>query len=191
MFALASDLLRYVRVNVQRSSPGNSDRCVQSSSAAAAGALWQWAAGWTFMAGRTPSARSPQRPGLTSRPVTCRWGCGTDERLDPDDIGSRGSGEEPHARRARAGPSAAGYGSASLSVISSAGRCGAELTGSLPVLGTGSPGTVRACARDRRHPNVPTWVASSAAGHRYLQSAFVVDGLPVWRLTGPPRRRLP
>jgi len=44
------------------------------------------------MAGRTRSARSPHRPGLTSRPVTCRWVAARASALTRATSGSRGSG---------------------------------------------------------------------------------------------------
>src|SRR5262245_19243343 len=103
--------------------------------------------------------------------------------------GPVGRGEEPHARGVRAEPSAAGYGSASLSVISSAGRCGAEPTESLLVLGpvlrgrydhAPGRGVTRKCPRGwnlRGRAQVP-------------KSASVADAAAAWTLTGPPRRRL-
>jgi hypothetical protein len=137
MFTLTSDLLHDVRVDVQGPHLVIPDKCVQSRSARRGWvAVARGQRGWPFMAGRTRPARLPQRPRLTSRPVTCQLGLPHGRAPSPGrHRGPAGRREEPHARGARAEPSAAGYGSASLSVISSAGRCGAEPTGACSSLG--------------------------------------------------------
>ena len=92
--------------------------------------------------------------------------------------GPAGRGEESHARSARVEPLAAGYGSASFSVISSAGRCG-RAHGEPARFGTGSSeryehppgiGVTRKCRRGwhlprhHRYPKVPPWLTGLPCG---------------------------
>jgi hypothetical protein len=191
MFALASDLLRYVRVDVQGPHLLIPDRSVQSRSAPLrlAGPAVALGSGLDLHRWRAAVGPLASTAGIDVTAGHLPVGGGTGERLDPDDIGVRGSAGEPHAGGARARPSAAGYESGSLSVTSSAGRCEAELTGACPLrnkfFGDGTrtrPGWAsnRKCPRGRHLPRRATGT----------QQRFVVEGVTAWTLIGPPWRRL-
>jgi hypothetical protein len=149
-----------------RSSQVIPDDACRADQPAAAGSPWHGAAGRPFMADRTPPARSPQRPRLTSRPATCQLGLRTGERLHPDDImvpraGGKNLTPGAFARNPRPlDPDALHF--CHLLGRSLRGRA----DGSLLVFRTGSSGTVRARARDRRHPKVPKVVESLATASR-------------------------
>src|SRR5262249_3940649 len=105
-----------------------------------------------------------QKPRLTSRPATCQLGLRTGERLHPDDIGVPRVG----GKNLTPGTFARNPRPLDLDALHFCHLLGRSLRGraggSLLVFETGSSGTVRAHARDRRHPKVPTRVESSAAG---------------------------
>jgi hypothetical protein len=185
MFTLTSDFLHDVRVDVQGPHLVFPDRCVLSRSARCGWvAVARGQRGWPFMAGRTRPARLPQRPRLTSRPVTCQLGLPHGRAPSPGrHRGPAGRREEPHARGARG--TLGRWIRIRFTVCHLLGRSlRGRADGSLLVFGTGSSGTVRARARDRRHPKVPTWVESSAADHRYPQVPPWLTGLPCGRSLG-------
>jgi hypothetical protein len=179
MFTLASDLLHDVRVDVQGPHLVIPDRCVQSRSARCGWvAVAREQRGRPFMADRTRPARLPQRPRLTSRSATCQLGLRRSGRLHPDDIGvPRVGGKNLSPGALAPEPSATGSGCASL------------LSSPRPVVAGPSRreparlwdrlfGTVRARARDRRHPKVPTWVEIFRGRRRYPKAPPWLTGLP-------------
>ena len=178
MFALASDLLHDVRVDVQGPHLVIPDRCVQSRSARAAGSRWHVSAGLALHGG--PDAASPLTSKAAIDVTIGHVPAGIAHGRAPSPgrhRGPAGRREEPHARGVRAEPSAAGSGCDSLSVISSAGRCGPSRREPARLLGPvlrgryeHAPGTgvTRKCPRGWNLPrpaNVP-------------KSASMVDGLP-------------
>jgi len=167
MFALAGDLLHDVWVDVQGAHLLIPDRCVQSRSARCrrvAVAREQRAA---LHGG--PDAASPLASKAAIDVTAGHLPVGIAHRRAPSPgrhRGPAGRREEPHARGVRAEPSAAGSGCASL--LSSPRPVVAGPSRRKPArLGTGSSGTVRARAPDRRHPKVPTSVEILRGRPRY------------------------
>jgi hypothetical protein len=174
-----------------RSSPGNSGQMrAEQISPLPLGRGGTWAAGLVLHGG--PDAASPLASKAAIDVTAGHLPVGIAHGRAPSPgrhRGPAGRREEPHARGVRAEPSAAGSGCASLSVISSAGRCGAEPTGACSSLGpvrrgryehAPGIGVTRKCPRGWNLPR-PAKVPKSAS---------MVDGAAVWTFTGPPRRRL-
>src|SRR5215472_15789851 len=85
MFALASDLVRYVQVNVQGPHLVIPDRCMLNSQPLRLARCGTWQrAGPSWRAGRLRPARLKAGFDVTASHLLV--GCGTGERLDPDDI---------------------------------------------------------------------------------------------------------
>src|SRR5215467_5574735 len=131
------------------------------------GSLWHVTSGLALHDG--PDAASPLASEAAIDVTAGHLPAGIAHRRAPSPgrhRGPAGRREEPHARGVRAEPSAAGSGCASL--LSSPRPVVAGLSRRNPArLGTGSSGTVRARARDRRHPKVPTWVEIFRGRPRY------------------------
>jgi len=165
------------------------DAC-RAGQPAAASSRWHLAAGWTFMAGRTPSARSPQGPALTSRPVTGRWGCVRASALTRTTSGSRGSGGRTSHQEGSRG-ALGRWIRIRLTVCHLLGRSlQGQADGSLPRLGgpvlrgryehAPGLGVTRKCPRGWHLPRPATGT----------QAPSWLTGVAVWTLTGPPRRTL-
>ena len=194
MFALASDLLHDVRVEIQGPHLVIPDRCVQSRSARCRRvAVARGQRGWPFMADRTPPARPPQRPRLTSRPGTASWDCARARVFTRTTSGSRGS-EARTSRQGRPRGTLGRWIRMRFTVCHLLGRSlRGRADGSLLVLGPVLRGTVRARARDRRHPKVPTWVEIFRGWPRYpkapVRLADGVTGHPAGQESRSPSHR--
>jgi hypothetical protein len=179
MFALASDLLHDVRVDVQSPHLVIPDRCVRSRSARCRrAAVARGQRGWPFMAGRTPPARSPQRPRLASRPATCQLGLRTGERLHPDDIGVPrvgGKNLTPGALARNPRP----LDPDPLHRLSSPRPVVAGPSRREPArLWDRFFGDGTSTRPDRRHPKVPTWVENLRGRPGYPKAPPWLTGLP-------------
>src|SRR5262245_27716819 len=192
MFALASDLLHDVRMDIQGPHLVIPGRCVPSRSARCPlGRGGTWPAGLALHGG--PDAASPLASKAAIDVMAGHLPVGIAPGLAPSPgrhRGPAGRREEPHARGVRAEPSAAGSGCASLSVISSAGRCGAEPTGACSPLGPVLLG---------RYEHAPGMGVTRKCPHgwnlprpaKVPQKRLHVDGAAVWALTGSTAVLLP
>jgi hypothetical protein len=200
MFALASDLLHDVRMDIQGPHLVTPDRCVPSRSARCPlGRGGTWPAGLALHGG--PDAASPLASKAAIDVTAGHLPVGIAHGLAPSPgrhRGPAGRREEPHARGVRAEPSAAGSGCASLSVISPAGSLGGRADGSLLVIGTGSSGDGTSTRpgwaspesahaggvfRGRpRYPKAPPWLTGLPCGRSPGSTAALP---PVFFLAGP------
>src|SRR5215831_4713546 len=142
-----------------RSSPGNSGQMLaEQISPLPLGRCGTRAAGLALRGG--PDAASPLalKAAIDITADHLPAGLRTGERLHPDDIGVPRVG----GKNLRPGTFARNPRPPDPDALHLCHLLGRSLRGradgSLLVFGTGSSGTVRARARDRRHPKVPTWV---------------------------------
>jgi hypothetical protein len=189
MFALARDLLRYVQVNVQGPHLVVPDRCVLNSQPLRLARCGTWhPAGPSWRARRHRTARL--KGGLDVTVGHLLVGCARASALTRTTSGSRGSGGRTSRQRGSRGTLGRWirirFTVCHLLSRSLQGRADGEPArlgdwffgdGTSTRPGSASPESAHVGGIFRGRPQVP-------------QTAFVVDGVAVWRLTGSPRRTL-
>jgi len=169
MFALASDLLRYVRVDVQGPHLLIPDRSVQSRSAPRrlAGPAMALGSGLDLHRWRAAVGPLASTAGIDVTAGHLPVGGGTGERLDPDDIGVPRVGGRTSRRRGSR-ETLGRWIRIRFTVRHLLGRSlRGRADGSLPSSEQVLRGRSAHAPGMGVKPKVPAWAASSAAGHGY------------------------